>query len=564
MIVAQQLRYIAEKHTLLPAAQHGCRRQHDTTTALELLTEQVHTTWGQGHDKVATLLSLDTAAAFPNMSHNRLLHNLRRDGVPSALLQWTTSFLADRQTSLVLGRRQSATQQASTGIPQGSPVSPILFLFFNKDLVNFCARSTGKVSGIGFGDDVNILVVGKDTESNCRTLERVHHGCTMWACHHGAAFAPHKYELMHLTRSLRQFNMTAGVNLEGIDKEPQQSVRILRVLLDSKLRWGPHVKRTAEKVAQQGRALTATAGSTWGATFAKAQLIYSAVVRPAITYGVTIWAPTEGLLQPAHRCWIGDALECQQQGCLRTVTGSYKATSQQQLEAEAAVPPLRAHITCLQLQACARMEASGVQAEIQEACARIQCQLALRRGHQCRPGTTPGQNCQQWAKTILWPRRTMEDLTARLGIPLWSDGPPPPPRHHHAEHPPSTVSLAGIPAGRTMVLGALAPTAWRPPTNNTDAGPGPQRRRQLEAQQDAVLVGPPATHQPLEGAEQYSDAGPHRQDWTGGIPLQTTGTWLPHTGVQLWSAVGDSQTCGSRLCTPSPSAVKPVSSSCHH
>ena len=126
----------------------------------------------------------------------------------------------------MLGRWQSATQQVSTGIPQGSPVSPILFLFFNKDLVNFCARSTGKVSGIGFVDDVNILVVGKDTESNCRTLEWVHCGCTVWAHRHGATFAPHKYELMHLTQSLKRFNMTAGVNLEGID-EPQQSVRIL-------------------------------------------------------------------------------------------------------------------------------------------------------------------------------------------------------------------------------------------------------------------------------------------------------------------------------------------------
>ena len=176
--------------------------------------------------------------------------------------------------------------------------------------MNFCVRSNGKVSGVGFVDDVNILVVGKDTESNCRALERVHCGCMTWARRHGAAFTPHKYELMHLTRSPKRFNMAAGVNLEGIDKEPQQSVWILGVLLDSKLCWGPHVKRTAEKAAQQSRALTATAGSTWGATFAKAWLIYSAVVRPAITYGVTIWAPTEGLLRLANCHWIGDALEC--------------------------------------------------------------------------------------------------------------------------------------------------------------------------------------------------------------------------------------------------------------
>ena len=188
----------------------------------------------------------------------------------------------------------------STGIPQGSPVSPILFLFFNKDLVNFCTRGTGKVLAISFIDDVNILVVGNSTESNCQVLEHVHHGCTTWADYHGAAFAPHKYKLMHLTCSPRQFNMAAGVNLEGITKAPQPTLRILSILLDPKLCWGLHMKRTAKRATQQSWALSAITGSTWGATFNKAQLIYNTVVRPVITYGATVWSPLDSLLRPAH------------------------------------------------------------------------------------------------------------------------------------------------------------------------------------------------------------------------------------------------------------------------
>ena len=138
--------------------------------------------------------------------------------------------------------------------------------------------------------------------------------------------------------------MAAGVNLEGITKAPQPTLRILGVLLDLKLRWGPHVKRTAERATQQSRALSAITGSTWGATFDKARLIYNAVVRPAITYRATVWSPLDSLLRPAHRHWIGDALEQQQQHCLRSVTGGFRATSRKQLESEAAVPPLRAHM----------------------------------------------------------------------------------------------------------------------------------------------------------------------------------------------------------------------------
>ena len=320
----------------------------------------------------------------------------------------------------------------STGIPQGSPVSPILFLFFNKDLVDFCARGTGKVSAIGFVDDVNILVVGNSTESNCRVLEHVHHGCTAWADRHGAAFAPHKYELMHLTRSPRRFNMAAGVNLEGITKAPQPTLRILGILLDPKLRWGPHMKRTAERATQQNRALSAITGSTWGATFDKARLIYNTVVRPVITYRPTVWSPLDSLLRPAHRRWIRDTLDQQQQHCLRSVTGGFRATSRKQLESEAAVPPLRAHMARLQLQARARMEASGVRTEIQEACEQLRRQLARRPGRRRRTYISPGQARHCWAESILWPQRPLESTKGSLGLPPWADS------HPAATPPPGT------------------------------------------------------------------------------------------------------------------------------
>lgn len=87
--------------------------------------------------------------------------------------------------------------EVNTGIPQGSPISPILFLFFNADLVEICNKSELNASGSGFVDDVNILVYGNSTEANCRTLEKLHVKCADWARKHGATFAPHKYELIH-------------------------------------------------------------------------------------------------------------------------------------------------------------------------------------------------------------------------------------------------------------------------------------------------------------------------------------------------------------------------------
>jgi hypothetical protein len=59
---------------------------------------------------------------------------------------------------------------------------------------------------------------------------------------YGASFAPEKYELIHLARKPRRFNMQAQISVEGTTKSPSPAVRILGVWVDFKLNWGEHVK----------------------------------------------------------------------------------------------------------------------------------------------------------------------------------------------------------------------------------------------------------------------------------------------------------------------------------
>lgn len=78
-------------------------------------------------------------------------------------------------------------------------MSPILFLFFNTELLDDCGAQGIKVSTLEFVDDVNLLAYSKSTEKNCRMLTAVHEVCMRWASTHGATFALQKYELMHLS-----------------------------------------------------------------------------------------------------------------------------------------------------------------------------------------------------------------------------------------------------------------------------------------------------------------------------------------------------------------------------
>jgi retron-type reverse transcriptase len=195
----------------------GGRPGRSAETAIQMIVEQVHAIWGRsGPQQVATILSLDISGAFDYVSHERLLHNLRKRRIPETLVRWTASFLSNRQTKIKLVEGESEWLRTDTGIPQGSPISPILFLFFIADLLDITHNKELRALAVGFVDDVNILTYGSLTERNYKALSEIHRNYVKWAVTYRVKFAPEKYEVLYLTRARKKFNLRATLTLEGI------------------------------------------------------------------------------------------------------------------------------------------------------------------------------------------------------------------------------------------------------------------------------------------------------------------------------------------------------------
>jgi hypothetical protein len=105
--------------------------------------------------------------------------------------------------------------RAASGLPQGSPLSPILFLLYNEELLRIANRPNLRVHSIGFIDDLNLLTYSKSTEQNCATLCQVHERCLEWARRHRMKFAPQKYELIHFTTARKKHNLQASIKVVG-------------------------------------------------------------------------------------------------------------------------------------------------------------------------------------------------------------------------------------------------------------------------------------------------------------------------------------------------------------
>jgi hypothetical protein len=166
----------------------------------------------------------------------RFLYNLKKRKTPEYIIRWTESFFKDKILSLTFDGQISEVRSIITGIPQRSPILFILFLFFNADLVEICDKMGVTAISIGFVNDINILTYGKTTERNYQILSGVHAECERWARKHGAIFALKKYELMHLTRTLRKFNIAVNITVESRTITFKEHIRILGIQINTKLR----------------------------------------------------------------------------------------------------------------------------------------------------------------------------------------------------------------------------------------------------------------------------------------------------------------------------------------
>ena len=99
-IMIKRLSDIIETHHMLSNAQMRVRRKWFIISALNLLVNQVHAVWDCKIKYVVFMLSLNIAETFNHVLHIRLLHTLRMKKTSNYIVEWTCSFLKDKESSL--------------------------------------------------------------------------------------------------------------------------------------------------------------------------------------------------------------------------------------------------------------------------------------------------------------------------------------------------------------------------------------------------------------------------------------------------------------------------------
>ena len=117
-IISKRIRYVVETHATLSNTQMRIKKQRFVDTILQLITKKIHTIWSNSKKKVTSLLSLNVSKTFDNVSHARLLHNMRKRRVLTLLLNWVKDFLRERRTTLTINEYTLLERRAKVNISQ--------------------------------------------------------------------------------------------------------------------------------------------------------------------------------------------------------------------------------------------------------------------------------------------------------------------------------------------------------------------------------------------------------------------------------------------------------------
>ncbi|EDN05156.1 conserved hypothetical protein [Histoplasma mississippiense (nom. inval.)] len=292
-----RLAYTALIHGIVSPQHGGALPRRSAMDLVAAFTHEVEAAFAQ--NKEVSMVTMDVQGAFDAVLRRRLLQRMAQQGWPRELLQLIDSFLTERRAQVRLEGTTTAAHQMQCGTPQGSPLSPILFLLYLAELLwqNSELR-------FGYADDLNIWRATHSLDNNATLLRQDIQSILRWGKINKVAFAPEKLEMIHLTRK-RHNEAPAVVVSEDLTVHPvtapagqEPALRWLGVHFDRRLTWRPHVSTRAKKaraVAQHIRSLGKTRDGPPADALRKA---VTTCVVPSLLYGTEAWYG--GRTQPAR------------------------------------------------------------------------------------------------------------------------------------------------------------------------------------------------------------------------------------------------------------------------
>jgi hypothetical protein len=235
-LLCSRLRAWAESHRKLPEEQLAYRPGKvgtDHLYSLSVLRER-----SRRRRKPLFSAFVDLRKAFPSINRQRLLDKLSAIGVFLRVL--SRLYSKDTFSLLLDGIASNQKFTVSKGVHEGSPLSPLLFILYISDLVEYLRRTGAEQGGLRLDDGTiiccilyadDILLLAETPEA----LQRLIEDTTSYFEAEGMSVNPLKSEIVNFSAARNPSR--ESFNIASVEKELVDQARYLGVLFEDDFQW---------------------------------------------------------------------------------------------------------------------------------------------------------------------------------------------------------------------------------------------------------------------------------------------------------------------------------------
>lgn len=283
-IIANRLWWFINQNKLLNSHQIGFRKGksvHHNIMQLDFLISKA-----LAKNSHISLIALDFAKAYDKIGVHSLVDQLKIWKVGPRIINYIINYMNNRKIQVKVNGHLSRKYPLQNGIPQGSPLSVVLFLIAYNRLCEII-KIQKSVDFYAYADDFYLIPKLSKLKNQNIDLINLFGNIDEWCRQSGAELSVTKCKHLHICRKRNCKCEILTNNHNNIESVNQ--IKVLGLIFTDKYRWNSHISHLRDSLVKRLNIIKCLANSKFNCNPISLLNVMNALIASKIDYGLYLY-----------------------------------------------------------------------------------------------------------------------------------------------------------------------------------------------------------------------------------------------------------------------------------